>query len=132
MSIASPSFFRIKYEPEATTPLESSDSPPAWIGSTRKPSKKLAAHDQDLIRTFIDGISDIEGPDVLRPPRAFATAPAFSPYESDGLDPHELSAILESQFGILTRPGIHCAPLAHQTIAQPRLVERRDLVLAHF
>jgi selenocysteine lyase/cysteine desulfurase len=34
----------------------------------------------------------------------------------DGLEPSELSAILESSFGILTRSGIHCAPLAHQAI----------------
>ncbi|HXE52929.1 MAG TPA: aminotransferase class V-fold PLP-dependent enzyme, partial [Tepidisphaeraceae bacterium] len=31
-------------------------------------------------------------------------------------DPHELSAILESSYGILTRSGIHCAPLAHEAI----------------
>jgi len=34
----------------------------------------------------------------------------------DGLDPHELSAILESEYGILTRSGLHCAPGAHATI----------------
>ena len=34
----------------------------------------------------------------------------------EGYDPHELSAVLESNFGILTRSGIHCAPLAHQAI----------------
>ncbi len=32
------------------------------------------------------------------------------------LDPHELSIILESNYGILTRSGIHCAPLIHQAI----------------
>lgn len=31
-------------------------------------------------------------------------------------EPTELAAILESQFGLLTRPGLHCAPLAHETI----------------
>lgn len=34
----------------------------------------------------------------------------------DGYDPTELALILENHYGILTRPGIHCAPLAHQTI----------------
>jgi len=33
-----------------------------------------------------------------------------------GLAPAELAAALERRFGILTRPGLHCAPLAHQTI----------------
>jgi selenocysteine lyase/cysteine desulfurase len=39
----------------------------------------------------------------------------------DGYDPHELSAILESHYGILTRSGIHCAPLAHETIGTASL-----------
>lgn len=33
-----------------------------------------------------------------------------------GLEPAELSGILEEQFGILTRSGLHCAPLAHRAI----------------
>ncbi len=34
----------------------------------------------------------------------------------DALSPHELAETLERDFGICTRPGVHCAPLAHQTI----------------
>jgi selenocysteine lyase/cysteine desulfurase len=30
--------------------------------------------------------------------------------------PLELSARLEEQFGILTRPGLHCAPLIHRAL----------------
>jgi cysteine desulfurase / selenocysteine lyase len=33
-----------------------------------------------------------------------------------GHAPGELANLLESRFGILTRPGLHCAPLAHRTI----------------
>ena len=33
-----------------------------------------------------------------------------------GLSPHEFSAVLETHYGILTRSGIHCAPLAHEAI----------------
>lgn len=33
----------------------------------------------------------------------------------DGLEPAELSAILETRFGVLSRSGLHCAPLAHRT-----------------
>jgi selenocysteine lyase/cysteine desulfurase len=39
----------------------------------------------------------------------------------EGFDPHELSAVLESTYGILTRPGIHCAPLAHQALGTAEL-----------
>jgi selenocysteine lyase/cysteine desulfurase len=31
-------------------------------------------------------------------------------------DPQALSARLEQDFGVLTRSGLHCAPLAHRTI----------------
>ncbi|TWT40339.1 putative cysteine desulfurase [Phycisphaerae bacterium RAS1] len=34
----------------------------------------------------------------------------------DGLEPAELSALLETHYGLLTRSGLHCAPLAHRTI----------------
>jgi selenocysteine lyase/cysteine desulfurase len=34
----------------------------------------------------------------------------------DGLAPGELADVLESEFGICTRPGVHCAPYAHETI----------------
>jgi len=34
----------------------------------------------------------------------------------EALEHQELSAILESNYGILTRPGLHCAPLAHQAL----------------
>ncbi len=34
----------------------------------------------------------------------------------EGFDSAELSVRLERDYGILTRPGLHCAPLAHQAI----------------
>ncbi|HBS28624.1 MAG TPA: hypothetical protein DEB06_04035 [Phycisphaerales bacterium] len=37
-------------------------------------------------------------------------------FSIDGLDPHEAAAILESEFGVLARAGIHCAPLAHRAL----------------
>ena len=32
------------------------------------------------------------------------------------MEPYELAAILESTYGILTRPGLHCAPLVHAAL----------------
>jgi len=40
----------------------------------------------------------------------------------DGFDdPQTLSDVLENDYGLLTRSGIHCAPLAHQTIGTSEL-----------
>ena len=77
--------------------------------------EQLAAHDLDLVRTFIDGVSNIDGLTYFGPQGVRDRLGVFS-VRIDGYDPHELSAILETQFGILTRSGIHCAPLAHAAI----------------
>ncbi len=88
---------------------------------------KLWEHEQNLVRVMIDGLSDTGempglryfGPQGVKhrcgvfsvridPP------PGVSNWELD--KPQALSDLLERDFGILTRSGIHCAPLAHQTI----------------
>ena len=33
-----------------------------------------------------------------------------------GMTPGDLAATLEQDFGVLSRPGVHCAPLAHETL----------------
>lgn len=76
--------------------------------------EKIAEHDLALVRMFLDGISDVEGLTLIGPPTVRNRLGVFS-VRVDGFDPHELAAVLESEFGILTRPGIHCAPLAHET-----------------
>ncbi|MEZ0263856.1 MAG: aminotransferase class V-fold PLP-dependent enzyme [Phycisphaerae bacterium] len=77
--------------------------------------EKLAAHDLDLVRTFIEGCSGVEGLTYFGPPGVRNRLGVFS-VRVDGLEPYELAAILESSYGILTRPGLHCAPLAHAAI----------------
>jgi cysteine desulfurase family protein len=77
--------------------------------------EKLAAHDLDLVRTFLEGISNIDGLTYFGPQGVRNRVGVFT-LRIDGYDPQELSAILESQFGILTRSGIHCAPLVHAAI----------------
>jgi len=76
---------------------------------------RLAAHQADLVRTFLDGIADIEGLKLYGPASVRNRCGVFSVRIAD-LEPYELAAILESRYGILTRPGIHCAPLVHETL----------------
>lgn len=42
----------------------------------------------------------------------------------DELSPQELAAILESSFSVLTRAGLHCAPLAHELLGTTSPVDR--------
>jgi len=77
--------------------------------------EKLHAQEMDLVRTFIEGVSNVEGVTYFGPQGVRSRIGVFS-VRADGFDPHELSAVLETSFGLLTRSGIHCAPLAHATI----------------
>lgn len=79
----------------------------------------LAAHDQDLVRMFIDGAGNIPGLTYFGPQGVKNRLGVFS-VRVDGFDPHELAAVLESSYGLLTRPGLHCAPLIHQTLGTTR------------
>jgi cysteine desulfurase / selenocysteine lyase len=76
---------------------------------------KLYAHEMDLVRTFIDGVSNIEGLTYYGPQGVRNRIGVFS-VGVEGFTPTELSKALENRFGILTRPGLHCAPLAHEAI----------------
>ncbi|MGA3067412.1 MAG: aminotransferase class V-fold PLP-dependent enzyme [Tepidisphaeraceae bacterium] len=84
-----------------------------WIAS--QGIEKIAQHQRELIATFLDGISDVPGLHYFGPRGVAHRVGVFS-VAIDGLAPHELSAVLETHYGILTRSGIHCAPLAHQAI----------------
>jgi cysteine desulfurase family protein len=77
--------------------------------------EKLHAHDQGLVRTFLDGVSGCEGIEYFGP-RGVANRIGVFSVRVAGYEPQELSAALESSFGILTRSGLHCAPHAHGTI----------------
>lgn len=79
-------------------------------------------HEQDLMRTFLGAIDEGEMPGLtLFGPQGikdrcgvFSVRIALAP--GNGFDqPQKLSDLLEREYGILTRSGLHCAPLAHKT-----------------
>lgn len=77
--------------------------------------ESLHGQQMDLTRTFLEGISNIDGLTYFGPQGVRNRIGVFS-VRIEGYEPQELSAVLESSFGILTRSGIHCAPLAHAAI----------------
>jgi len=80
--------------------------------------RNIWAHEQSLIKTMIESLTEwgeMPGLTLYGPQTVKDRCGVFS-VGIDGLDPHELSAILESEYGILTRSGLHCAPGAHATI----------------
>ncbi len=79
---------------------------------------KVWAHEQELIRNMIEGLGewgDMPGLTLFGPQGVKDRCGVFS-VRIDGFEqPQSLSDLLESEYGILTRSGIHCAPLAHET-----------------
>ncbi len=71
----------------------------------------LETHARTLSRVFLE---ELDGPRVLGPHTAEERVPVFA-MTVGGLSPHDAAAILESEFAILARAGLHCAPLAHRT-----------------
>jgi cysteine desulfurase family protein len=72
-------------------------------------------HQTHLVRTFIEGVMDVEGLRYYGPRGVKDRLGVFS-VRIDGIAPADLSGRLEREFGILTRSGIHCAPFMHRTI----------------
>jgi cysteine desulfurase/selenocysteine lyase len=110
-----PEFMPDKYEPGSHNAIGiiGLSEGVRWVAE--QTVQKLAAHDLDLMRSFIEGVGDVEGLTYYGPQGVRSRIGVFS-VRIDGYEPHELSAIIESHYGILTRSGIHCAPLAHAAI----------------
>jgi cysteine desulfurase family protein len=85
----------------------------AWI--LERGIDKIATHERELIGTFLDGIDGVPGLQILGPPGVKNRVGVFS-VRVEGYEPNELAAVLETSYGILTRAGLHCAPLIHETL----------------
>jgi cysteine desulfurase / selenocysteine lyase len=72
-------------------------------------------HEQGLFGHLLDAVSGIPGVRTYPVASHVARVPVLS-LNIDGLFPGEASALLDREFGIMTRAGLHCAPLAHRAL----------------
>ncbi len=87
------------------------------------------AHERDLTALMLEGLGSggarlsatdsrygangpLAGFRVLGPADAARRVGVFT-LAHDGINPHDLAAVLEAEFGILARAGLHCAPRVH-------------------
>ena len=75
----------------------------------------LRSHELLLCRRFLDGLESIPGA-VLCGTKDLSRRVGVFSIDFPGLDNAEAAFRLESEFGILTRCGLHCAPAAHKTL----------------
>ena len=115
-----PDFLPDKYEPGSHNAIGIAGLSEGIKWVAERTIEKLAAHDADLVRAFLDGIDGVEGLTCYGPRGVKNRVGVFS-MRIEGYDCHELAAVLESSYGILTRAGLHCAPLAHEAIGTATL-----------
>jgi cysteine desulfurase family protein len=104
----------------------------AWLNARTVDS--LWHAEQQRIARILDALADaaaFPGLTVLGPSTPRHRVGVFS-LTHDALAPAELAAILESEFGILTRAGIHCAPRAHEHFGTRDTGGATRISLGHF
>ena len=76
-----------------------------------------AIHEKEMYLTteFISGVSSIEGVKIIGK-RDTSDRVAVVSLDFADHDNAEIAHILDSKFGIMTRCGLHCAPIAHKTL----------------
>ncbi|HAA90052.1 MAG: cysteine desulfurase / selenocysteine lyase [Thermoanaerobacterales bacterium 50_218] len=81
----------------------------------RKGISEIHQKEAELTECFIKEAEKIERV-ILYGPRETTKRVAVVSFNITGLTPSEVAYILDQEFGIACRPGLHCAPAAHKTI----------------
>lgn len=77
--------------------------------------EKIQKHEQELIAMLLEGMKQINGV-LLHGPADSTQRTAVLAFNIKGMDCGDLSMRLDFEYGITTRSGLHCAPMAHQTL----------------
>lgn len=76
---------------------------------------KIRQKEMNLTSRFVDGLSTFPGVKIFGPSAAMKRTAVVS-FMLANISPSEAALELDEHFGILCRPGLHCAPSAHRTI----------------
>lgn len=76
---------------------------------------KIRRHEQALLQQLVDGLRTIPGVTVYGPDSTGDHGGAVS-FTCAGHDPAQFGFLLDHEFDIMVRVGLHCAPAAHRAI----------------
>ncbi len=88
----------------------------AWL--LAEGPERIRARELELKRMLFEGLGEIPGVQVVSP-AASDGAPIVT-IVSAAADPSVLAGRLDREYGVLTRPGLHCAPDAHRLLGTER------------
>jgi len=77
-------------------------------------------HEQKLCGYIMEGLQEIPGLSIYGPKDPLKRT-AVLPITIEGMDCGEVAVNLEYEYGIFSRSGLHCTPLAHQTLGTMKL-----------
>lgn len=72
-------------------------------------------HELELTKYALEKLENLQGVTVFGPDRDKVRLAVIS-FVIDGTDVQEIAMILDSHYGVALRGGLHCSPLAHETI----------------
>lgn len=75
----------------------------------------IHAREMELLKRLRDGLSLITGIDLYNA-EDLSDHVALLTANVRGMDPHDVGAILDGDFNIAVRTGVHCAPLVHESL----------------
>ncbi len=75
----------------------------------------LRRHEQQLTARLIEGLQQLSG-FVIPGPESIEARVGVVSLVNQGVEPQILASILDENFGIQTRAGLHCAPRIHHSI----------------
>ncbi|HBC31822.1 MAG TPA: cysteine desulfurase [Clostridiales bacterium] len=83
-------------------------------------TESIYSHEKALLDTFI--IELRKNPKIkIYGPESIEYRISVVPVNIDGMDSSEVANILDTEYDIAVRPGLHCAPLAHKAIGTENL-----------
>ncbi len=75
----------------------------------------IAAHERALVQHFLDCASLLPGMTIYGPDDISQRIGVLS-FTIDGFTTSKLGLLLDQEYGIMTRIGLHCSPAAHRTL----------------
>jgi selenocysteine lyase/cysteine desulfurase len=76
---------------------------------------RIEAHLAELGRRFRSGLAEVEGVALFGPEDAAASAGIVS-LNVEGLPCATVARLLDDEWGVMTRAGLHCSPAGHRTL----------------
>jgi cysteine desulfurase family protein len=85
----------------------------AFVASIRV--EEIFRHETALVRRLMEGLSNLAGIRIYGPALNAVRGSVVS-FTIKGKDPSQIGFLLDHEYGISVRTGLHCAPQAHKTI----------------